>query len=150
MFPKSFPCRCDDRGPARLVDHFDPEFGGLLHLRSRARPCDEEIGLGAHRSAGLRAQPLGLRLGLVAAHGFELAGEDHRLARDGAALRFHLEARRRDLRQDIVPHRAVVILVEEIAQGLDHGAADPVDSSEFGDSLFLSLPGALCHLAQGG
>src|SRR3954451_23153490 len=69
-----------DPRPFVLVDHPHAEFLSLLELRPRAGPGDDKVGLGADRADRACAEPLGLRLGFVTAHGFEAAGEDDRLA----------------------------------------------------------------------
>src|ERR1043165_5313553 len=79
LSPRALSVRYDPC-PFGFVDHAHAEFLGLLELRSRARPGDDQVGLGAHRSRRACAEAFGLGLGFVAAHRFEAAGEDDRLA----------------------------------------------------------------------
>jgi hypothetical protein len=62
-----------------------PRSCGLLQLSiPRPGPATSRSVLALTLPAAHAPSSFRLRLGLVAAHGFQLAGEHHRLARDGA------------------------------------------------------------------
>ena len=70
------------------------------------------------------------RLGFVARHPLERAGEDHDLAGDRAGGRHRLQRLRRHLRQKPVEQILIMRLSEEIGQRLDHRRPDAVDRVE--------------------
>src|SRR5689334_16800153 len=91
-----------DPRPVRFVDDADAELLGFLELGAGAGAGDHEIRLRADRTRGPRAEPLRLRLGFVAAHGLEAAGEDDRLAAPFGLFRVADEGLRRYLRKEVV------------------------------------------------
>src|SRR5690606_41034601 len=135
--------------PGRLVDYFDPELRRLLELAPSTGPGDHQVRLRAYRSRGLGAEPFGLSLGFVAAHRLQLAGEHHGLAADRALLGLYHELRRINLAQQVVPDLAVVLLVEEVAERLDHYRPHAFDAGQFGQRFRIAGVRFLCCLAQG-
>ncbi len=69
------------------VNHGDARVARLVELRTCARTRDHIVGLLRHRTRNLGAKPLRHRLGLVARHLFQRAGEHHGLAGNGRILR---------------------------------------------------------------
>ena len=59
-----------------------PSSRACLSFEPAPGPGDDEVGLLRHRARDLGAEPLGQRLGLVAGHLLQRAGEDHGLAGD--------------------------------------------------------------------
>ena len=64
------------------LEHRHAELRRLAELRARARAGHHVVGLLRHRARDLGAEALGHRLGLVARHLFQGAGEHHGLAGD--------------------------------------------------------------------
>src|SRR6185369_1004955 len=122
----------DDLRPIGFADYADAELFGFLELRACTRARDDQIGLGTDRARRARAEAFGLGLGLVAAHGFEGAGEDDGLAGPFGLLGVADERRGRHFGQEIVERVAVVRLVEEIDQRLGDDRADALDRGQLG------------------
>ena len=104
-----------------------PSSAAFLSFDPAPGPATTRSVLARDRSGHARAERLGLRLGFVAAHRLEAAGEHDRLAAHPRFARFDDERRRRYLGEQIVPDLPVVRLVEEVAERLDHYRADAVD-----------------------
>src|SRR4051812_43857392 len=102
-----------DLSPLGFVDHPDSEFFRLLQLRACPRARNHEVRLGAHGTSRARAETFGLRLGFVAAHGFEAAGEDDCLAAPLGPFGVADVRLWRDLREQIVERLPVMRLMEE-------------------------------------
>src|SRR6185437_6873630 len=127
----------DDFRPFVFANHADAELFGFLELRPGAGAGDDEVGLGADGAGGAGAEAFGLGFGFVAAHGFEAAGEDDRLAAPLGLLGIADERLRCDFGQEVVEHLAVVRLVEEIMHCLGDDGADALDRRQ----LFLAAFG---------
>src|SRR3954470_12052993 len=108
----------DDLSPFGFADYADAQLFGLLELRTGPRPRDDKVGLGADRAGRAGAEALGLRLGFVAAHRFQAAGEDDRLARPLGLLRVADERLRGHLGEKVVEGGLIVLLVEEVVHRL--------------------------------
>src|SRR5689334_9452084 len=76
----SSPPLADQLKPLILGENRYSGFLGLVELRAGARPRDHIIRLLRYRASGLGAETLRHRLGLIARHLLERAGEHHGLA----------------------------------------------------------------------
>src|SRR4051794_8188931 len=91
-----------DPRPFLLGCNADAELFGFLEFRASPRPSNNQISLRADRSRGARTEALGLGFGFVAAHGFEAAGEDDRLAAPFGLPGVADKRLGRDFRQQII------------------------------------------------
>src|ERR1043165_7548917 len=91
-----------------------------------------------HRARGLGAEPLGHRLGLVAGHLLERAGEYDSLPGDHRARRRLLGFGDRPLRRQPLDEAAVVRLAEIGGDGIDHGITDLVEVVHLGPRLLVA------------
>ena len=71
------------RQPCILVDHLDAELARLVELGAGARPGDDEVVFFDTEPATLAPSRSAMRLGLLAGHLLQRAGEHHGLAGDG-------------------------------------------------------------------
>ena len=100
---------------------------GLGELRAGARTGHHVVGLLRHRARDLRAQPLGHRLGLVARHLLQRAGEHHGLAGDRRVRLHRLHRLDFDFVEQRVERVDVARLLEELDHRLGHHLADALD-----------------------
>src|SRR6478672_6857607 len=147
----------DDLRPLGFIDYPNPELFGFLELRTCAGSGDDQVRLRANRACSAGAEALRLRLGFVAAHGFEAAGEDDGFAGPFGLLGVADEWLGRILRQQIVERFLVVRFMEEVDQRFrDHGA-DTLDRRQFRfapfrkrrAAQFLDGPEAFEQVARG-
>src|SRR6185437_2678495 len=126
--------------PLILRQHGDAVLLRFRELRAGARAGDDVVGLLRYRARGLGAETLSHRLGLVAGHLFQRAGEHHGLAGDRRiALRLLGVDDLLKFLDQAIDNAAVVALAKIGSDRLDDGVADLVERIHLRDRLLVAL-----------
>jgi hypothetical protein len=122
---------------SHLGQHLHAVLLRVLQLRARTGTGDDIVRPLRHRARDFRAEPLGSRLGLIARHLFQRAGEHHRLGHNRRMALRLLRVEDLHLVRQPLDDAAVVVLAEIGGDALDHGVADLIERIHLGDRLLV-------------